>query len=97
MKLSAIAKVKKKAESIVGILFLIVLCYGCGIRIDRTASTQKCNQAEGVVAQAEQKTDKSIQVLAKGKNEKTVKSNYQNLQTLQDAQEKAFDLCNPRQ
>ncbi len=91
----AIVKVNKKAESIIGLCFLIVLCSGCGIRIDRTASTEKCNQAEATAAQAEERSDAAIQELAKGKTDKTVKDNYENLKTRQDAEEQAFEACNP--
>lgn len=90
-----IVRVNKKAESIVGLFVLILLCSGCGIRIDRTAATQKCDQAQGVVAQAEERSDSAIQKLAKGKTNKTIKDNYENLKARQDAEEKAFEACNP--
>ena len=91
----AVVKVNKKVESIVGLFFLLLLCSSCGIRIDRTASTEKCNQAEAAAAQAEERSDAAIQKLAKGKTDKTVKDNYENLKTRQDAEEQAFEACNP--
>jgi hypothetical protein len=94
MKFTAVAKANKKAESIVGILFLIVLSSGCGVRVEQKTTFHQCRRAEQAVARTQQDTNNAIQKLAKGKQEKTTKNSSPDLESLQNAEEKAFEVCN---
>ncbi len=96
MKFAVIAKTKKKAESIVGILFLIFLSYGCNARITQTGHNLNCSKAETAVNQAQQQYDVASQVLGKQPTDVKSKRNVaQKATTLEAAQQDAFEKCQP--
>lgn len=100
MKPSATAQANQKVKSTVGILSLTFLCCGCvaqitGIEQVETVNPLKCREAEELVKTAQAKSEVAIEEFGQRKNGRTVNKTVTNLQTLQEAEEEAFKMCNP--
>lgn len=95
MKFTPVAKANKKAVSILGILFLMFLSSGCFAKVGHSGQRSKCNKAEEAVQEAQKQSDDAIKALAKTKNETTSKNVALTLRTLQEAEQNAFEMCNP--
>jgi hypothetical protein len=94
MKFAPVAKAKKKAESIVGIFFLMFLSSGCVSYVSDGGQISKCNQAQQAVDRAQKQFDAAIVELAsKPKDEATSKSVASTTPNLGTLEEDAYDLC----
>jgi hypothetical protein len=93
MEFTIVARSTKKAKPIAGILLLTILLNGCRVPIKQGSSLQACRDAEKVVQDAQQQSDKAIQDLSQAKDKDTSKITAANLQTLQEAEDKAFEKC----
>jgi Ca2+-dependent lipid-binding protein len=94
MKFTAVSQAKTKTELIVPIVFLVFLLSGCLNRVSQKSYARQCRDAEKVVKQAEKEYDDANRQLAKGKkDEKTLKNLKEKMQKLEDAQDKAFEVC----
>lgn len=93
MEFTIVASSKKKTKSLVGILLLVLILSGCRSPIKQGSSLQECRDAEKVVQNAQQQSEQTIQNLSQAKNKNTATSTAANLQTLQEAEEKAFEKC----
>ncbi len=94
MKFATVANAKKKAESIVGIFFLMFLSSGCVTYASDVGQTSKCNQAQQAVERAQKEFDAAILELdSKPKDERTSKSVASTTPNLGTLEEKAYDLC----
>jgi len=93
MEFTIVARSTKKAKLIIGILLLTILLSGCRVPIRQGSSLQACRDAEKVVQNAQQQSDEAIQNLSQAKDKNTSKSTAANLQTLQEAEENAFEKC----
>lgn len=95
MKLVTVTKAKKKVNTIIGSLLLIVLLSGCVTQVSRKKEVVKCSEAEAAVSQAQKQQDAAIQELdKKPKDQNTSKSAAVTTQNLAALQEKAFEACN---
>lgn len=93
MKLTLVTQPRKKSKPIVRILLLTIFLGGCGLPIKQESSLQACREAEQVVQNAQQESDQAIGNLSKAKDENSSKTTAVNLQSLQEAEEKAFEKC----
>jgi outer membrane PBP1 activator LpoA protein len=93
MEFTIVARSTKKAKLIVGILLLTILLNGCRVPIRQGSSLQACRDAEKAVENAQQQSDEAIQDLSQSKDKNTFKSTAAKLQTLQEAEENAFEKC----
>ena len=92
MKFTATAKSNENVKSIVGILFLLFLLDGCAYPQERH---ETCSEAEKAVTGAENQYNNAFVALSEGnKNQSITKSAGEKIRNLQEAQEKAFEVCN---
>ncbi len=96
MKLTAVATAKKKLKPTLGIFFLMFLLSGCVTPVGYKAQTLKCSEAEEAVNQAEKEYDAATAQLTKKPKDADIKTNFSGkMKNLQEAQQKAFLVCNP--
>lgn len=92
MKFTATAKSNENVKSIVGILFLLFLLDGCAYPQGRP---ETCREAEKAVTGAENQYNDAFLTLSKGNKDQSItKSAAEKIRNLQQAQEKAFEVCN---
>lgn len=95
MKFTDIVQAKKKVKSILGIGFLVFFLNGCVTTVSQAGNTVKCRQAEEAVNLAQKQYDDAFEGFAnKPTDESTKKSVPATVQSLQETQEKAFEMCN---
>lgn len=98
MQFTAVAQVKKKVKSIVGILFLISFLSGCVVPGERGASSRNCRQAEDAVKQAQKQYEDVNQKFANGSKDQNTNSDLATAaKNLGDAEETAIRMCNTSQ
>ena len=93
MEFTIVARSTKKVKLIVGILLLMILLNGCGVPIKQSSSLQVCRDAEKAVQNAQQQSDEAIQNLSQTKDKNVSQTTAASLQTLQEAEENAFEKC----
>ncbi len=95
MKFTEVSQPKNKVKLSLVIIFMFLL-NGCVIPTNQTKSRLQCIEAERAVSQAENEYDDASYELFKGqKEENTINNFLVKMQSLGDAQEKAFQACNP--
>lgn len=94
MKFTAVAQTRKPIHSIAGISFLMFFLGGCVTPVSQAGQITKCRQAEQAVNTAQKQFDDSFLDLAKKPTDPTLKNSIPaKVQSLQDAEEKAFQMC----
>jgi hypothetical protein len=92
MKFTATTNANEKVKSLVGILFLLFLLDGCAYQRGRT---QTCSEVEKAVTGAENQYNDAFLELGNGsKDQNIIRSAGEKIKNLQEAQEKAFEVCN---
>jgi outer membrane lipoprotein-sorting protein len=88
---------KKAAQLSIGLIFLMFFLGGCITPRSQAENTLKCQAAEQAVSQAEQAYEVVSQEFAISQNNtNTIEQLIKALQTLEETQEKAFEVCYPR-
>lgn len=95
MKANVAAKAHNQVKSIVGISFLMFFLGGCVSPVSQGAQSIKCRQAEEAVNSAQKQFDDVIVDLAKTSQGQSTKTSVPaKVQSLQEAEEKAYEVCN---
>ncbi len=95
MKFNTVAKAKLKAESILGIFFLMCLLSGCVSYVSQAGNSEQCNKVQDPVNKAEKEYNDAIQELNKNpKDENASKNVAAKTKNLGDLQENASQVCN---
>jgi hypothetical protein len=95
MKVNAATKAQNQIQSIVGISLLMFCLGGCVTPVSKAGQSVKCRQAEEAVNTAQKQFDDVILDLAKTpQGESTKTSVPAKVQSLQEAEEKAYEVCN---
>lgn len=83
-----------QVKSIVGISCLMFFLGGCVTPVNQGAQSMKCRQAEEAVNSAQKQFDDVILDLAKTPQGKSIKKSVPDkVQSLQEAEEKAYEIC----
>jgi hypothetical protein len=96
MKFIDTTRSQKSAKLSIGLIFLMLFLGGCITPRSQTENTLKCQAAEQAVSEAEQAYEALAQKFATNQNyANTIVQLTKTLQTLEEAQEKAFEFCHP--
>jgi hypothetical protein len=94
MKFTTVASVQKKAELILGFLWLIFLLTGCITQMSSAGQPMNCSKAEEAVNEAQTQYDQALSLLAKSaKDENINRAIALKVKNLEEAEEKAFEIC----